>query len=244
MSSYRQPVEHTCSACSHRGTVDTWLVVDVTERPDLVESISDGSVRRFACEACGTRQASTTSLLVGRPGQRPELLWAPDPSADQARSSEQFQMSAFMLDRDWAGSVGQIETAVMPHEVLYAAVSRDVDADAAAQGNGTLAALDVGMQRYAAWLAGRTTARRHERMKAGILALLEAPDDAAMRVVIEEHPELLDDDTEGLMTAMIGVTLDEQLPDHADTLRQRRLILRRVRERGLDAVLPEPEAGG
>jgi hypothetical protein len=95
-----------------------------------------------------------------------------------------------------------------------------------------------------AWLDGRTTARRHERMKAGILALLQATDDAAMRAVIEEHPELLDDDTEGLIAAMIDVTLNEHLPDHADMLRQRRLILRRVRERGLDAVLPKPAAAG
>src|SRR5260370_27290073 len=79
MSSYRQSVQYSCSACSHQGTVDTWLVVDVTERPDLVESISDGSIRRFTCEACGARQAATTSLLLGRPGQRPEPLWAPDP---------------------------------------------------------------------------------------------------------------------------------------------------------------------
>jgi hypothetical protein len=244
MSSYRQSVQYTCSACSHQGTVDTWLVVDVTERPDLVESISDGSIRRFTCEACGARQAATTSLLVGRPGQRPELLWAPDPGADQERSHEQFGMSAFMLDRGWTGIVGQNEAAVMPHEVLYAAVNGDVDADATARSNGTLLALDAGMQRYAAWLDRRTTARRHERMKAGIMALLQATDDAAMRAVIEEHPELLDDDTEGLITTMIDVTLDEHLPEHADMLRQRRLILRRVRERGLGTVLPKPAAGG
>ena len=244
MSSYRQSVPYTCSACSHQGAVGTWLVVDVTERPDLVESISDGSIRRFACEACGAPQAAATSLLVGRPGQRPELLWAPDPGADQARSTEQFRMSAFILDRGWTGIVGQNEAAVMPHEVLYAAVNRDVDADAAARSNGILLALDADMQRYAAWLDGRTTARRHERMKAGILALLQATDDAAMRAVIEEHPELLDDDTEGLIAAMIDVTLNEHLPDHADMLRQRRLILRRVRERGLDAVLPKPAAAG
>jgi len=242
MSSYRQPVPYTCSACSHRGAVDTWLVVDVTDRPDLVESISDGSIRRFACEACGARQTATTSLLVGRPGQRPELLWAPEPGADQARSQEQFRMSAFMLDRGWTGIVGQNEAAVMPHEVLYAAVNRDVDADATARSNGTLLALEAGLQRYAAWLDRRATRRHDERMKAGIMALLQATD-AARRAVIEEHPELLDDDTEGLIAAMIDVALDEHLPEYADALRQRRLILRRVRERGLDAVLPNPQAG-
>jgi len=151
-------------------------------------------------------------------------------------------MSAFMLDRGWTGIVGQNEAAVMPHEVLYAAVNRDVDADATARSNGTLLALEAGLQRYAAWLDRRATRRHDERMKAGIMALLQATD-AARRAVIEEHPELLDDDTEGLIAAMIDVALDEHLPEYADALRQRRLILRRVRERGLDAVLPNPQAG-
>jgi hypothetical protein len=240
MSSYQQSVGYTCPACSHQGAVDAWLVVDVTERPDLAESISDGSIRRWPCEACGARSAYTTSLLVGRPGQHPELLWAPDPGADQQRSTGQFRMSAAILDRGWTGIVGQNEAAVMPHEVLYAAVGRDVDADALARGNGQLPALDVGMQRYAAWLDGRTTARRHERMRAGVLALVQAAGDEAVRAILEEHPELLDDDTELLITTMIDVAISEQLPEQADTLRRRRLVLRRVRERGLDAVLPRP----
>jgi hypothetical protein len=39
---------------------------------------------------------------------------------------------------------------------------------------------------------------------------------------------------------MIDVAISEQLPEQADTLRRRRLVLRRVRERGLDAVLQRP----
>jgi hypothetical protein len=243
MSSYRQPVPYTCSACSHQGDVDTWLVVDVTERPDLVEPVSNGSTRRFTCAACGAKQTSTASLLIGRPGQRPELLWAPDPSADQARSNDQFRMSVFMLNRGWTGIVGENQVEVMPHDVLYAAVTRDVDADAAAQSNGTLQALDAGMQRYAAWLDARTAYRRDARVKTGLLALLQAPDDATMRAIIEEYPELLDDDMEVVFTGMIDAAIGENLPAYADALRQRRLVVRRIRERGLDAVLPKPEAG-
>jgi hypothetical protein len=243
MSSYRQSVPYTCSACSHDGSVDTWLVVDVTERPDLVESISNGSIRRFTCESCGARQASTTSLLVGRPGQRPEFLWAPDPSADQAKSDMQFNVSVSVLVRSWTGTSGQVQAEVMSHEVLYVAVTRDVDADAAARSNGRLLALDADMQRYAAWLDGRIAYRRDERLKTGLLALLQAADNAAMRAVIEDYPELLDEDMEGVFTGMIDVSINESLPEYADALRQRRLVVRRVRERGLDSVFPKPEAG-
>ena len=216
-----------------------WLVVDVGELPNLIGQIADRSIRRFTCTNCGNGPLPLNpSLLVGRPGQHPELMFAPDPEATAAQTQEQFRFSAHLLDRGWTGFVGQQEALIMPHDILATAVTRDVYADEDARRNRTLQALDARTQRYAQWLDARLTGTHHERLKAATVKLLEAPDDSQLRAIITEYPELLGEEAEALLTAMIDVTQTDIQPGAADTVRRRRLILRRVREHGLEQVLP------
>jgi CHAT domain-containing protein/tetratricopeptide (TPR) repeat protein len=217
-----------------------WLVIDATEQPELVEAVRDGSIRRFDCASCGSRQALTPSLLVYRPSQRPELLFAPDPDeADQERTQLQFQISCFhILRASPPGTVLPSEAAVMPHDVLAVAITRDLDTDMAARSSGTLQASDAATRRYMAWLDARIAEARQN----SVLEMVNARDDADIRTALEAHPELLADDTESLIAAMIGKELDEDAPGMADELRRNRLILRRIRQHGIDAALPMDRA--
>ena len=61
--------------------------------------------------------------------------------------------------------------------------------------------------------------RRHERMKAGVLALLESPDSAARRVVVQSYPELLHDHTDSFIIFMIGDAMNDGGRVMADKLR-------------------------
>ena len=144
-----------------------------------------------------------------------------------------------MLNRGWTGLQGQLQTIVVPLEMLPQAIGRDVEADLAARRAGTFVALDPATLRYVDWLDAHQAERRHDRIRSGLMSLLDSADQGKARSVVEEYPELLEDEADALITQMIEVSQDESQPQATDILRRRRLLLRRVSKCGFDALEPE-----
>jgi hypothetical protein len=66
-----------------------WVIVDVAERPDLLEQLREGSLHDLTCPRCGHTATVNAPLLVYRPGAEPALLFSPPRGDDPARDEEQ-----------------------------------------------------------------------------------------------------------------------------------------------------------
>jgi hypothetical protein len=95
----------SCADCEKVFDSDVWVVVDVTERPDLVERISTGTLHIFVCPSCGKAMNVEAPLLVYRPGDPQPLLFSPaytKSAEDQEGNKELTKLVALL--RQLAGS--------------------------------------------------------------------------------------------------------------------------------------------
>ncbi len=110
-NSYAQNASLTCPQCGRPFDAEIWLIVDVSERPDLADKMRSGSLHEVACPSCGhtgqidapvlvllahdgtaettsvdTTDGGATTDVVGATGRSP-LLFSPaqNTTADQDR---------------------------------------------------------------------------------------------------------------------------------------------------------------
>ena len=74
--SYARQLKMTCLECGKSFSADVYMIVDVAERPDLLEMIRNESLHRVPCSYCGHRGPVDVPLLIFRPNQEPHLLFA------------------------------------------------------------------------------------------------------------------------------------------------------------------------
>ena len=184
--------------------------------------------------------AGPLSLLLYRPDQHPELLFGSTSPPDDPRLRDQAAISGMVFnrgrDRPFDGMAIQV-----PYDLLAVMAARDVDADAEALDTGSFFAPSAELQRYRQWLAGYAFERFKQASRPALLGLLQADGPGSAREVIEANPVLLDPRYDSLL-AQVAETLDEEgQPQMAYVARERRDLLRRVREQGIDrAFEPMP----
>jgi hypothetical protein len=83
-----QSVSLTCPKCKTTFTAELWVILDAAERPDLLESVRQGSLHVLPCPQCGYGLRIDAPLLLLRPGQDPALVFAPAQSAPEAETQE------------------------------------------------------------------------------------------------------------------------------------------------------------
>jgi len=83
----------TCPACNHPFPAEVWLIVDTTERPDLLPHLQAGTLHALPCPACTHTIELDAPLLLYRPAAEPRLLFSPA----QQTSAEQDQQHAVGL---------------------------------------------------------------------------------------------------------------------------------------------------
>jgi len=80
--SQAQFVPYTCPHCGEIVNVEQWLLIDLQERPDLLERLRHNRLYEFACTHCNyayaTNQANTP-LLLYRFSEREPLIFSPSP---------------------------------------------------------------------------------------------------------------------------------------------------------------------
>jgi CHAT domain-containing protein len=203
--------QYECTACGHTGVADLWLLIDVSERPDLVKRTREKRLRVVQCEKCGADAVLATGvLLVYRPGDSKLLFMAENAPAvhqtwtglDQARLEFLFDHLTARLGSDWDAGIAEIQAATP-----------------------SLIHLLIDFPRV-------------ESLDAVIYRLLAA-DWWEQRQLIVEHPELTTDD--GLAYVELHVLglrsrLHQGFEEKARDLRR---LLGRVREVGTDAALAE-----
>jgi len=123
--SYAVTNEFNCPQCVESFAADIWLVVDITERQDLLQRIRDRSLHTFACRKCPTQAVVNAPLLIYRSDKQPALIYCPDPSA----TPKQFDENLSGLAGTLRGSLGDVSQDIwaaegslfcMPFELLPA----------------------------------------------------------------------------------------------------------------------------
>ena len=122
-NSHTQTISLTCPQCGQTFTADVYMVVDVAERPDLLEKIRNGILHDVHCTHCAYHNLVDAPLLIYRPDQDPTLLFSPTP--DTNRDDQQQQLGyliqrlkeslAFAWRDDWLKNGIQImERQILP----------------------------------------------------------------------------------------------------------------------------------
>lgn len=76
-NSFSKTQSIVCPQCSETFEAETWLIVDSSELPDVMERISDGTVHTISCPWCGSQGEQDSSLLIFRRVKSPHLFYIP-----------------------------------------------------------------------------------------------------------------------------------------------------------------------
>ena len=242
--SLAQTTELTCPRCEHTFTADVWLIVDAAERPDLLERARVGTLHDLPCPHCGHRGAVDAPLLLLRPGQEPPLLFSPAQRTTAEQDREQAARLVGAL-RERLGDTWQDEWVKqglpgVQRPMLPVALSDDPEValrQAAEQARQELERLqEEDPEAYRRLEKAARQALETTPLLQALQGFLQARTWDTSRRILEQHPELLTDETHDLLRQLMEAQEDR------DTLRyleERRALLRRCREVGIEAAFAE-----
>jgi CHAT domain-containing protein/tetratricopeptide (TPR) repeat protein len=207
-NSHAERVTYPCPACGQQLDADIWLIVDVSERPDLEERLRDGTIRDVRCSRCGTVSSHPTDvpILVYRPDEDPMLILSPaDNNTDeeiQELGSELLRNLRYVLGERWRDE--WVDDVVVS--------SRSI--------------LKIGLMREHA----------AKYVLPALRSLLDAVPGEEQRQIVEAHPELLSDEADLLLEEFVDNARRADQESTAEWLELHRGRLRRCREEGASRV--------
>ena len=125
--SLSQPAALSCPACGRSFTADMWLVVDASERPDLLDRIQAGTLHDLLCPHCGYLWQADAPLLLYRPGDMPPLIFSPAQGTTKEQAQGLLGYLHDVLGSAWHDEWLEVMPAI-PREFLPAALSDDPEA--------------------------------------------------------------------------------------------------------------------
>ena len=196
--SISQQMEIACPKCSNKFAADIWLVIDVWERPDLVELLQRGVLHLLTCPSCSKQIAVDTPLLVYRPYAEPPFFLSVPPDTKKKKTRYYASTLLSQLRDSMAGEWDDAWVADRSVKVLDRAELR--------------VTMNLDMV-----LIGRQMIDREEREAAfergemapelkALSELLEADTWADARRLVELHPDLLNDTVDKLLEELITAT--------------------------------------
>jgi tetratricopeptide (TPR) repeat protein len=97
------PDEHIrCAGCGESFNPELYVIVDTSERPDLVELIKKGTLHSAVCPHCNVILQFVMPLLVYRPGETVPVIYSPVPGASESQQ-EQYEDMIFHIFRERLG---------------------------------------------------------------------------------------------------------------------------------------------
>ncbi|HKZ86423.1 MAG TPA: CHAT domain-containing protein [Anaerolineae bacterium] len=210
--------ELTCPHCNHAIKANVWLIVDVAERPDLLEKLREDTLHDIPCPHCGNEGQVDASVLVYRPGQRPVLIFSPAQQTTQDQAAEQagslLKYLSAQLATHWQDAWID-EMPVAPRSVLPALLSDDPKA------------------------AVRQMAQEVNRIAPTLWQFIEAGSWADRQRILERHPELLNDEADELLGLLLNVARDKGEVNDMRVFEVHRTLLRRCRQVGVKQAFAE-----
>ena len=246
-NSFAENASLTCPECGQPFTADIWLVVDAAERPDLAARIRAGTLHDLPCPHCGHQGTIDAPLLLLRPEEDPPLLFSPAGSTTAEQDQEQAAGLVGAL-RERLGEAWRDEWLAqglpgMPREFLPAALSDDPEtalrqvAEQAQQEMERLRDEDPDAF-HRLEKAARQTASAAPLLET-VQQFVQARSWGDSRRVVEQHPELLGEETDDLLGRLLEGARDAGEDLVARVLEEHRALLRRCREVGVEAAFAE-----
>lgn len=96
-NSYFERKEFTCPECGTPFLAKIWLIIDVEEKPGLVDKAKQGDLLTVACPACGAQIDSDSPILIYFPDDVPRVILATEKKNDP--SLEERAKVVEILDR-------------------------------------------------------------------------------------------------------------------------------------------------
>ena len=75
-NSYSAEIDYSCESCGKETTVQTWLIIDAAEKPDLIEQVKNETLHKLDCPGCGEPIPLDPPLLLYFLGDEPRFLYA------------------------------------------------------------------------------------------------------------------------------------------------------------------------
>jgi len=126
-NSYSELIDSRCGKCDHAYQVEVWLIVDMTEQPELLESIRAGTIHSFPCPNCGYMSNMDVPLLFYCPGAEPTLFYSPAQHITQERDQQLAFRLVHLLKRRlgdaWQEEWLTLGLPIMPREVVVTILS-------------------------------------------------------------------------------------------------------------------------
>jgi CHAT domain-containing protein len=77
-NSHAVQVRAPCSRCGHKFVAEVWMIIDVSERPDLLKQVQEGTLHLAFCPECNHDHKGEldSTLLLYCPGETPTLIFS------------------------------------------------------------------------------------------------------------------------------------------------------------------------
>ncbi len=245
-NSFSQPISLPCPRCGATLQAELYLIIDIAERPDLVEKIKDGTIHEIVCPNCGPIGQADAPLLIYRAGGE-VLLFSPAQQTTDEQDQEHARALVARL-RETLGPAWRNDWLArglpgVPRPLLPLALSEDPQQ-----------ALEQ-LQQQAAQALERL---RHEnpeefqqlqeqaRRLTESMPLLETLQqfiqadtwDESQRI-LEAHPELLEDRTLTLLDDLIKGAQQQNNENAVRLFQEHRALLERCRQVGIPRAFAE-----
>jgi CpXC motif protein len=243
--SYSTEFGSHCKKCGTLNQSETWVIVDVNERPDLAKAIRDRTLRAFICSKCGTQGEVDQSLLLFRETGVPVLLFGWANWTDQQRAQEQLFAGLVRLQKALADrwrDHWRDDLVPAPFALLSILIDRNLDADLAGFDEASLSASPPEIAAYREFLGRRLLHNDPELLKRTGPLLLQAQTLSECRTVLQEHPELMTDDAVELLSLIRDMVEKDGHADMVATADERLQLLKRSREVGIAQAITEQQS--
>ncbi|MBN2006862.1 MAG: hypothetical protein JXA21_26145 [Anaerolineae bacterium] len=88
LNSYAKYPTLVCPACDRSFSPEIWVIVDLTEHPELVDRICDDTLHDVRCPACNYVGTLDVPLLLYHPSIDPPLLFSPSRRGSEEQDRE------------------------------------------------------------------------------------------------------------------------------------------------------------
>lgn len=214
--SYAQREMVTCPNCEKAFSADVWTIVDLAERPDLMEQILDGTLHQVPCPFCGADAAVDLPLLIYRPGEPQPLLFSPsqEPSKMERRAEaaglvERLRKSVGEeWNNDWLAQVGLIDRESLAEELKA---------------------------EQRAWPANMRSSALADKLQ----TFMQKETWLASQRYLEDHADLLSEAADRILQDLIRTSRERGEEDYVQVFEEHREVLRRCREVGVKEAFAE-----
>ena len=257
-TSFQQTQQLTCPRCGQSFEAELWLIVDAAERPDLLEKIQSGTLHQMVCPHCQFQGEVDAPLLLYNPplplgapfgddkGPGVRVLFSParrtTAEQDQEQARDLLERLRQSLGDAWQDDwLEDIQT--VPRQILPLILGDDPEAalrQIVAQAQQELERLrEEDPETY------RQMEERARQMLASqplletLQAFFQADTWNESQRIVEQHPELLDEEADKLLTQLIQAAKNQGDQNAVDLFQEHQELLRACRVKGISQAFAE-----